>query len=112
MKYTTFKALRIRKRISQIELSEQSGVNIRTIQSLECGARSTHRMTLENAYRLAMILGIQVDAFLEKDEIRFPDGKNGDEFEEDVKARKIAEKAERDKARKLRQQKQASISDN
>ena len=96
MNYTKFKALRNKKGISQEELAKRSGVNIRTIQSLECGARSTHRMTLENAYRLALVLGIQLTAFLDNKSIEFPDGRTGEEFEADNRAAIAAKKKEKE----------------
>ena len=107
MTYTTFKTLRIRKKISQKDLAKLSGVNLRTIQSLECGARSTHRMTLENAYRLASVLGIPMASFLEKEDIVFPDGRNGLEFEEDVRMQKKAAEKAKEEAKQLRLQNHA-----
>lgn len=109
MNYTKFKTLRIKRGISQEELAKQSGVNIRTIQSLECGARNTHRMTLENAYRLASVLNCGVTAFLNTTEIVFPDGRNGAEVEEDLRDQKAAEKAAREQAKQARRQKQQDI---
>ncbi len=79
---------RVRKKISQKDLAEKSGVSLHTIQAIECGARSAHQLNLETAYRLALVLDVSPQYFLDRDTIVFPDGRNGLEFEEDEKDRK------------------------
>lgn len=51
--------------LSQKELSERSGVNIRTIQDYEQGRKSVNKAQGLTLYRLATVLNVTIEALLE-----------------------------------------------
>lgn len=55
---------RIAAGLSQIELSEKSGVNIRQIQRYESLSSDTGNMTLRNAIAIAKAIGCSVEDLL------------------------------------------------
>jgi transcriptional regulator with XRE-family HTH domain len=56
-----FKAARTRKRLTQRELTQQSGVGLKTIRKVE---QTDHEPTVRTARRLAEVLGIRVEWLL------------------------------------------------
>lgn len=64
---TNLKKMRVRKRISQQELAEMSGVSIRMIQKYEQGDRDINKSQAITVYKLAEALKCGVGEILEKD---------------------------------------------
>lgn len=90
MKYTKLKIIRTKRELTQGQLAEKSGVNLRTIQALESCDRDVNKMTLENAYKLAVALNCSVAYFLDLDRIEMPDGRTAAEFEAERKKAQAA----------------------
>ncbi len=66
--YTNTALARIRSiiHISQTELAERSGVNVRVIQSYEQGLRDINKAQADILYRLAHTLGCSMEDLLER----------------------------------------------
>ena len=60
------KDTRTRVGISQSELAEKSGVNIRMIQQYEQGIRDINKAQVETVYRLAVALSCKIEDIIEK----------------------------------------------
>ena len=63
------KNVRLAKGMSQSELAEKSGLNLRTIQSYEQGAKSIDGAKLESLADLALALDCNIVDILESDEL-------------------------------------------
>lgn len=59
------KRLRIDAGLTQAQLAEAAGVNIRQIQKIEAGEIQIGNVTLQNAARLAAALGVTIESLLE-----------------------------------------------
>ena len=86
--YTKLKAIRTKRELTQEQLSEKSGVSLRTIQALECRSRDSNKMTLENAYKLAAALNCAVWYFLDLDRVIMSDGRTATEWEKERQDKK------------------------
>lgn len=62
----TLRELRKRAGLSQKELAEKSGVNVRQIRRVELETSQIENVTLINAKRLADALGVPIEELLEK----------------------------------------------
>ena len=65
MKDSKLKRLRVDAGISQSQLSELSGVNLRTLQDYEQGQKSINGARAETVYRIAQALNCKVEDLLE-----------------------------------------------
>ena len=59
--------------ISQSRLAQLSGVSLRTIQAYEAEARDLNLASGETLYRLASVLGLQIEALLDPERIQLPE---------------------------------------
>lgn len=64
----TIRELRTAAGLTQAQLAEASGVNIRQIQKIESGEIRTENITLGNAIKLARALGAQPEALINSKE--------------------------------------------
>lgn len=62
---TNLKRIRKEKKITQIVLSERSGVNLRTLQDYEQGHKNINGASAITVYRLAEVLECTVGELLE-----------------------------------------------
>lgn len=62
----TLAEIRKSKGITQKQLAEKSGVNIRQIQRIESGGSDMGNVTLKNAVAIADALGVDVKMFVEE----------------------------------------------
>lgn len=62
---TNLKKIRKEKKITQLELSERSGVNVRMIQHYEQGFKDINNASALTVYRLAEVLDCTVGDILE-----------------------------------------------
>lgn len=60
------KALRLGRGLSQRELSEQTGINLRTIQNYEQGASDLNKAEAITIWRLSEALGCTMDNLIDK----------------------------------------------
>lgn len=88
MKYTKLKSTRIFRELTQEELANKSGVNIRTIQAIESGRRDINHMTIETAYKLGIALKVAPQYFLDLKRIEMPDGRTAQEWDTERNTRK------------------------
>ena len=58
-------SLRAAAGLTQKQLAEAAGVNIRQIQKIEAGEIQIGNVTLQNAVRLAEALGVTIESLLE-----------------------------------------------
>lgn len=63
---TNLKLIRVMSGLSQSELAEASGVNVRMIQHYEQGVKDINRAAALTVYRLAQALECTVEDLLEK----------------------------------------------
>ena len=61
----TLQSLRAAAGLTQKQLAEAAGVNIRQIQKIEAGEIQNGNVTLQNAARLAAALGVTIESLLE-----------------------------------------------
>jgi len=61
----SIQALRAAAGLTQRQLAEAAGVNIRQIQKIEAGEIQIGNVTLQNAARLAEALGVTIESLLE-----------------------------------------------
>ena len=62
------KELRQKAGLTQIQLAEKSGVNVRQIRRVESGTSRMENVTLINAIRLADALNVPVEALIDAKE--------------------------------------------
>lgn len=60
----TVKELRAAAGLTQAQLAEAAGINVRQIQKIECGEINVLNITLGNAAKLAAALGVKVEDLL------------------------------------------------
>lgn len=63
------KEMRIEKCMTQEQLSEKSGVSVRTIQAYECGLRRIDGATLETLCRFAIALDCRIRDIIEGESV-------------------------------------------
>ena len=60
---------RLASGFSQSQLSRASGVGLLVIQSIEQGARDINKAEAENLYRLAFVLGVNMEDLMDVERI-------------------------------------------
>lgn len=58
---------RLKKNIGQLELSQETGVSIRTIQGIECGKSDTGNLSIKSAIKISRYMHIRPEQLLEFD---------------------------------------------
>lgn len=66
---TNLKKIRTDKKISRIELSEKSGVNLRMIQYYEQGFKDINKAQGITLYNIAQALGCKIEDLLNLEEV-------------------------------------------
>lgn len=61
------KELRAAAGLTQAQLAEAAGINVRQVQKIECGEIRTENLTLGNAVKLAAALGISAEQLIENE---------------------------------------------
>lgn len=66
---TKLQEYRLKAKLTQAQVSELSGVNLRTIQALESGKRDINLTAAKTVYKLSVALKLpQMDALIDTDE--------------------------------------------
>ena len=63
---TNLKHYRENKNLSQRQLSEQAGVNVRTLQDYEQGRKQLGQATAATVLRIAKVLGVTVEDLIKQ----------------------------------------------
>ena len=64
------KELRLKKGLTQVELSKITDIPVRTIQDIECGKVNINNTASIRLYKLSKALGVKMESLIERETIK------------------------------------------